>query len=791
MNNRIFLLSTTLFLFIGISHQARATVACCYSGGECAEAITAQQCRNTGGSPANAATCDPNPCGNLSTNTSTEQIIKEEAITIADLEIDEPSLLPSSPFYFFKNIARGIRQAFTFNPIKKTELELRFADEKLAETKKLAEIDPEKTDAIEHAIENYRASQEKLKTRLESLKETSKNPNVDKLLEKLADRTIKHEKLFAELEEKFEGKKELEKQFEQVKEELEKNIAKAGEKDDPDKFAKKIERALVEVRGSDLKHVRSLEILDRIHQKAPEELKKELSKISEDFSKRLKEDLEAFVKKHEATPELIQETLKELPGEKARRLIIIEELQEKAERRVKEALKASEKVLEKVFEEREELEERAKEAIEHAKKRIEELNTAIKEIEKETSVEEAIRAATAVQQLKIEAIRHIDEAVRIYESKKYGEAFGQARSAEVLARNALHMLEKREEPRDKDLKEDISELEERLNGWERRIDRLSEELKEKAEVTLKNFRKHIDLARDALNREALKETKGYINQAKRFERILERIFEASDKGKAAPALSPTDAQTTCPIADLLTCKEDNASEECVQEIKILAGKFPQCGFERLLAPKKSSERAPMKIKPHSEIICTQEYNPVCAEVSKDVYKTYSNGCFARVANARVVYVGECGAKEKIWGDPLGENGIRIAPPPAAESKKPAVAPKADQAEIKELTPSISSSGSQDRTIEPVALKFEADDNGFYPQNSLTVAKGAKVSLMFMVRKEGVYYGGLDFRSSKFKTATVKPGESTSVEFVADESFKITSYWPLTETYKATLVVEVK
>ena len=61
---------------------------------------------------------------------------------------------------------------------------------------------------------------------------------------------------------------------------------------------------------------------------------------------------------------------------------------------------------------------------------------------------------------------------------------------------------------------------------------------------------------------------------------------------------------------------------------------------------------------------------------------------------------------------------------------------------------------------------------------------------FTVRKQNVYFGGLDFRSSKFKTSFARPGESVSVEFIADESFEFSSYWPSSGTLKSTGQVRV-
>lgn len=103
------------------------------------------------------------------------------------------------------------------------------------------------------------------------------------------------------------------------------------------------------------------------------------------------------------------------------------------------------------------------------------------------------------------------------------------------------------------------------------------------------------------------------------------------------------------------------------------------------------------------------------------------------------------------------------------------------------TPSVSPSPA----VQSRSYILEADDQGFYPDGHLSVPKGMTVKITFKVRSTNVYYGGLDFRSSKFATSGALPGGSTTVEFVADESFTITSYWPASGVTKATLQIEVK
>ena len=143
--------------------------------------------------------------------------LTSQAITVSDLGIENPGLLPTNPFYFLKEFKRSITRFFTFNPVSKAELELKIADEKAVELKKVEEARPNDKPAIEKALGNYQDSQDRLKQKFESLKEISKNPNIDNLLEKLADRMIKHEKLVEEINKKFEGQEEIKNLIKEVK----------------------------------------------------------------------------------------------------------------------------------------------------------------------------------------------------------------------------------------------------------------------------------------------------------------------------------------------------------------------------------------------------------------------------------------------------------------------------------------------------------------------------------------------------------------------------------------------
>lgn len=108
-------------------------------------------------------------------------------------------ILPTNPFYFLKEWGRGVKKFFSFSATKKAELELRYADEKLAELKEVAS-NSKNLDDIKKALNNYLQAKEDLINRLTNLDE--KNPNVQKLLTQTAKQEILHQALFDELQNK-------------------------------------------------------------------------------------------------------------------------------------------------------------------------------------------------------------------------------------------------------------------------------------------------------------------------------------------------------------------------------------------------------------------------------------------------------------------------------------------------------------------------------------------------------------------------------------------------------------
>ncbi len=253
-----------------------------------------------------------------------------------DLGVENPGMLPTSPFYFLKEWRRGINKFFTFNPVKKAELELDEINQRAAEIKKMEEIAPQNIEAINKASSNYQKNAEQLKNRLESLRETSQNPNIDKLLDKLVDRSFKHQELFDNLEKKFEARQEISEQkrtelkekFEANRERINEIMSKIPEKfEDVNRFKQRMETMIENRQEGIFKELRAVEMLDRVKEKLPEEQQGKIQEVKERMIEKFETRMEKL-DKNEQLRIFSSEVLENLPGDQIRRMGIFEEIKQ-------------------------------------------------------------------------------------------------------------------------------------------------------------------------------------------------------------------------------------------------------------------------------------------------------------------------------------------------------------------------------------------------------------------------------------------------------------------------------
>lgn len=130
----------------------------------------------------------------------------EAAVSAKQLGISEPTILPNNPFYFLKNWQRTIKELLTFDPIKKAELKMKNASERLLEARKLAEKTNNQT-VLEKATENYNKAVDKIKEATDKIKDKAENnPKVQKFLDKFTQQQNLHERILNKLQEKVPAK---------------------------------------------------------------------------------------------------------------------------------------------------------------------------------------------------------------------------------------------------------------------------------------------------------------------------------------------------------------------------------------------------------------------------------------------------------------------------------------------------------------------------------------------------------------------------------------------------------
>ncbi|MCX6790875.1 MAG: DUF5667 domain-containing protein [Candidatus Gribaldobacteria bacterium] len=133
-----------------------------------------------------------NPNANTPTNSD---------ITPQSLGVKNQSLLPTSPLYFLKEWLRGIKLFFTSNPLKKAELTMTIASEKLIELKNIISKNAQNLSTITKAGENYQKAVDVVKNTAITIKDKAEqNPQVNTLLGKLFQQQNSHTQLLNELQ---------------------------------------------------------------------------------------------------------------------------------------------------------------------------------------------------------------------------------------------------------------------------------------------------------------------------------------------------------------------------------------------------------------------------------------------------------------------------------------------------------------------------------------------------------------------------------------------------------------
>lgn len=253
---------------------------------------------------------------------SMEAVELDENIQAEDLGIKEPQLLPDSPVYFVKEWSRQLQSFFTFNPVKKINLKLKFANEKLMEAKKLTEKQKD-SKVIEKGLENYQKGIEEIKETAEKIQvKAQENPELSSFLDKFTHQQVLHHQILQKLEEQVPPEV-----LEKITETRERHLEKFGEimtrLEEKEKIQERIEEGLEKIKGSEFKEFKSLEMLKELEEKVPVQAKEAIQKAQENVMKKFEQKLKEM---DAETQERFNEYIEKIGGDKETHLEILENL---------------------------------------------------------------------------------------------------------------------------------------------------------------------------------------------------------------------------------------------------------------------------------------------------------------------------------------------------------------------------------------------------------------------------------------------------------------------------------
>ncbi|XOB42474.1 MAG: DUF5667 domain-containing protein [Candidatus Nealsonbacteria bacterium] len=364
-----------------------------------------------------------------------QEVDLDENIQPADLEINQPTILPDSPFYFFKNMGRAVRTFFTFDPVKKAELKEQFTSEKLMELKRMVE-ENKNANAIRNAAQNYQEELQGLKTFAERIKTTAQeNEQVENFLDKYIQHNILHQRVLQKLETQVPD--EVLEKIQQVRNNhLDRFNDIMIKLEDKDKIPERLEKNLNAIKGSDFKDFKNLEILDDLKEKLPEDIRDRIEERKDSILNNLREKLENLP---EERRDILEEYIEKISGDKIKQLDILSALEgTELSNKLKAVIERAQEVnVQRIESQHQNIV--TKEKVEFAITQATDLLAKVKSliVEKNTTAEEIPEIFRLIE----EAEEKLEAAKTEFDQENYSRAYSLALASSSLSRNAIRIME--------------------------------------------------------------------------------------------------------------------------------------------------------------------------------------------------------------------------------------------------------------------------------------------------------------------------------------------------------------
>ncbi len=542
-----------------------------------------------------------------------QAIQEDEQAVVEELGVAEPKILPGNLLYPLKDLVRKAKLLFVFDTTKRLETKLRLANEKLLEAKKLAELkrDPKLIQKILDEFQNQ-------------ISEIS-NENKERLKEiadKLIHQQLVHQRILQRLENQVSAEV-MERIRERRNAHLEKFAQVMLKVEERARIAERLGDELEKMKGSDFKTFKTLELLDEIKEKLPEDVRQKIEQKREEIMERFRERLEGMSDEQKAK---FEQYLEKISGSKLKHLEIISELEanEISDRLRQVMERVKERKIEQIEKEREVLATSAQSQITKAEDEIK------KAEEKVVKVSENEYGGKAARRLLELAKKHLDEAKKALNEKKYGRAFGLATAAYYEALNAERIVEKIEA-----IKKSPEKIREKI-----------EKLYPGIELPNDVAKCKIPLMRECPEEEVLRVEKDE-NGCPIFKCVptLKSTIVGTIKECKWTMEGCEEAEGKCYCVEITGkgCEILCATKEQKEELEGLVGKkvilfgVNSNVVSTKMCPCYLKYERIKEIEKEEKLVCPTVWDPVCGKDGK----TYSNECFARAAGTEVDYKGMC------------------------------------------------------------------------------------------------------------------------------------------------------